>query len=274
MVICKVGKYPKMGIYHSPLTTCHSSPRLLVSVRSAEEARAALEGGAAVIDVKEPSRGSLGRADARVIREVAAAVGGRRPVSAALGEWAEQEKGVGKEGPETFFIPDADLTFVKWGLAGCRRKPNWRRDLACLLEKQARPKPVLVAYADWQSAQAPSVEEVFALAREHPRSVMLVDTHCKDGSKPMGNRRPTLLDWLPAAWVFELCARCRESTVRIALAGSLGAPQIRELHAARPDWFAVRGAVCEEGNRQGAVHASKVRQLVEMLESSIPLPCP
>ena len=40
---------------------------LLVSVRSAEEAASALEGGAALIDIKEPVRGSLGRADANVI---------------------------------------------------------------------------------------------------------------------------------------------------------------------------------------------------------------
>src|SRR5262249_30368389 len=151
MVICNLGKYRKMDICHSPLTTHHSPPQLLVSVRSAEEARAALEGGAALIDVKEPSRGSLGRADARVIREVTAAVGRRRPVSAALGEWVEK---IGS-------VPDADLTFVKWGLAGCRRNPNWRRNLAWLLEQQARPQTVLVAYADWQRAQAPSVEEVF-----------------------------------------------------------------------------------------------------------------
>ena len=34
--------------------------RLLVSVRSAEEAEIALAGGADVIDVKEPRRGALG----------------------------------------------------------------------------------------------------------------------------------------------------------------------------------------------------------------------
>jgi len=47
---------------------------LLVSVRSAAEALAALAGGAAVIDVKEPSRGPLGRADGDVWRAVLAAV--------------------------------------------------------------------------------------------------------------------------------------------------------------------------------------------------------
>ena len=60
--------------------------RLLVSVRSAAEAEAALAGGAAVIDVKEPARGALGRADDAVIADVVRAVAGRAPVSAALGE--------------------------------------------------------------------------------------------------------------------------------------------------------------------------------------------
>ena len=44
---------------------------LLVSVRSAEEARAALAGGATVIDIKEPDRGPLGRAEPEVWQQVA-----------------------------------------------------------------------------------------------------------------------------------------------------------------------------------------------------------
>ena len=54
--------------------------RLLVSVRSAAEARTALAGGADVIDVKEPAHGSLGRASTEVIREVIDAVAGCVPV--------------------------------------------------------------------------------------------------------------------------------------------------------------------------------------------------
>ena len=63
-------------------------PGLLVSVRSADEARAALAGGADVIDIKEPGRGPLGRADEATWRAVRAEVAGRVPVSAALGELA------------------------------------------------------------------------------------------------------------------------------------------------------------------------------------------
>src|SRR5262249_54305435 len=64
-------------------------PRLLVSVRSAAEAIAAVEGGADLIDIKEPSHGSLGRADDAAVTAVLQAVGGRKPVSAAFGELRE-----------------------------------------------------------------------------------------------------------------------------------------------------------------------------------------
>ena len=58
--------------------------RLLVSVRNAAEAETALAGGATVIDVKEPSRGSLGRVDDATLAEVMRR-GGRRPISAGVG---------------------------------------------------------------------------------------------------------------------------------------------------------------------------------------------
>jgi uncharacterized protein (UPF0264 family) len=228
--------------------------QLLVSVRSAQEARIAVAGGAALIDVKEPARGSLGRADAEVIGDVVSAVAGCRPVSAALGEWVDEERS----------NPEADLAYVKWGLAGCRDNPEWKRQLSRLMEQQSRPQVVLAAYADWECAQAPSVEEVFALACEHPGSVLLVDTHCKKAA--FAKARPTLLDWLPAPWIVDLCARAREAGIKIALAGSLGQAEIAALLPARPNWFAVRGAVCDDGNREAGVQLEKVRLLAEMLE--------
>jgi uncharacterized protein (UPF0264 family) len=205
--------------------------------------------------VKEPAHGSLGRADDAVIRSVVAAVRGRRPVSAAMGEWAENHK----------MFADADLTYIKWGLAGCLRKDDWRAPMRRLLEKTNRPQVVLVAYADWECAQAPPVEEVFALARDHAGSVMLVDTHCKEAA--MGKERPTLLDWLPVPWIEDLCERARAAQVKIALAGSLGLAEVRKLRLARPNWFAVRGAVCG-GDRRSEVQVEKVRELVAILESS------
>jgi len=225
-------------------------PGLLISVRSASEALAALEGGAALIDVKEPANGPLGRASDQAIAEVVAAVGNRRPVTAALGELLD-DRG------ET--LP-AGLSFVKWGLAGYESNMAWHR---CLSARwKLGPRVVAVAYADWQCARAPSVEDVIRFAADR-RGVVLIDTHCKESP---GQRQhwPTLLDWASAALICRWCEQCRAAGVRIALAGSLGMAEIAELAPARPDWFAVRGAACD-GGRHGMVSAMKVSELLAVI---------
>src|SRR5689334_20772542 len=132
------------------------SAQLLVSVRSAAEARLALMHGAALIDIKEPARGSLGRADDAVIATVVDEVAGRCPVSAALGELRDFR--VLPWGWEP-------LSFVKWGLSDCAGT-NWQRVLIRHSERLGS-RVVTVAYADAERAQAPPVEEVVAFACGH-----------------------------------------------------------------------------------------------------------
>lgn len=217
---------------------------LLVSVRSAPEARAALTGGAGLIDVKEPSRGSLGRADDATIAAVVREVAGRRPVSAALGELAESASLPAPMG----------LAFVKWGLAGCGRI-DWRH----LLSERLQPgcQRVVVAYADWQRAAAVPPEEVCDFAAEHGCGAVLFDTWRKDGT--------TLTDWLSPYALGRHLDRCQTAGVRVALAGALGPGQIRTLLPLCPDWFAVRGAACRDGERTNGIDADAVRRLVDLI---------
>src|SRR5262245_16212587 len=65
------------------------TPGLLVSVRHSDEVDIAINGGARLIDVKEPTRGALGRAENAVVADVVTKVAGRRPISAALGELSD-----------------------------------------------------------------------------------------------------------------------------------------------------------------------------------------
>lgn len=233
---------------------------LLVSVRSACEAEIALAGAAALIDVKEPARGSLGRADDETIAAVVRVVASRRPVSAALGELTD-----GGAAPA-----DPGVQFVKWGLAGSARH-DWRRQLTQRLQ-QPRPQAVIAAYADWQCAAAPPVQDVVAFACQRPGNVLLLDTHCKDAATLSLRRRPTLLDWIAPADVIDICRRCREAGVRVALAGSLGPAEIEALLPAAPDWFAVRGAVCDANDRGAAIRLAKVRALARRLSAAVARP--
>lgn len=234
-------------------------PGLLVSVRSAAEAAAALEGGADLIDIKEPARGPLGRADHDTMAAVIRFVDGRRPVSAALGELVDGES----------VPPAAGLAFVKWGLAACHGACDWRGKLAAQLAGHGPPRPVIVAYADWHQAGAPPLDEVVEFARAWPGAAFLLDTFVKDSSP--GTSRPSLLSWLSVVRVTELCRSLHEADVRVALAGSLDAEGITVLRCAEPDWFAVRGAACAGGQRGGCVEARRVRVLVSLLRRAVPL---
>src|SRR5437773_4338916 len=115
------------------MTNLFGPSGLLVSVRTAPEAEIAVAGGAALVDVKEPARGALGRADDPTVAAVVGAVAGRRPVSAALGELVDG--GVLPACP--------GVQFVKWGLAGCHAA-DWQTALQRRLD-QRRPQTVIVA---------------------------------------------------------------------------------------------------------------------------------
>jgi uncharacterized protein (UPF0264 family) len=234
----------------------HSGTGLLVSVRSVGEAEAALAGGATLIDVKEPARGALGRADDAILDGVVAVVAGRRPVSAACGELMER--------PPSLSIHRASLqpAYQKWGLAGCAELSHWQN----LLEDRAAEMPlgcqlVAVAYADWDRAMAPVPEAVCACACEHRWGAFLIDTCVKDGK--------SLLDFLSLQRTEALINRCRLAGVPIALAGALNESRIRALLPLQPDWFAVRGAACANQDRRARVEASHVRRLARLVQGEL-----
>jgi (5-formylfuran-3-yl)methyl phosphate synthase len=233
---------------------------LLVSVCSAGEAKTALRGGADLIDIKDPARGSLGRAGDSVLTDVVAAVAGRRPISAALGELADNEP----------LPPDDFLTFaqfVKVGLAGLEER-DWRGNLDRLHSQLSSMAPTcqlaVAAYADWKRAGAPAAEDVCDFVIREGLGGMLIDTWQKDGT--------TLPDWLTPAELTAMCRRCRQAGVAVALAGSLSGSAITRLRDARPDWFAVRGAACRSGNRRESIDELRVRELVTLLRTEVDEP--
>jgi (5-formylfuran-3-yl)methyl phosphate synthase len=222
-------------------------PGLLVSVRSADEALAALAGGADLIDVKEPTRGPLGRADARAIAEVVGAVAGRVPVSAALGEWVDWDHTP---------IP-AGVAFVKWGLAGL--KESAERGAAQIWANAQPAWPVLVAYADYERAGSPPPEFLAELASKLRFSAYLLDTAIKDGA--------ALLAWIAEATLCRIRFGLGQAGVQLALAGSLDTNSICTLAPIDPDWFAVRGAACD-GGREGRISTDRVRAIKKVISEA------
>src|ERR1700680_889231 len=88
--------------------------QLLVSVADPCEARAALAGGADVIDAKDPRRGALGPVAPHRLRAICDAVGPHRRVSPALGD-APPAARVARAAQTA---AEAGVTYVKVGFRG------------------------------------------------------------------------------------------------------------------------------------------------------------
>lgn len=228
--------------------------QLLVSVRDADEARLALDAGVGLIDVKEPSRGPLGRPDSSVVCQVVAVVGGRVAVSVALGELLEIPAPAGP------LVP-AGVGYAKLGLAGCGDHRDWaERWEAVLATYPAGVRRVAVVYADWQACRCPAPETILAAASDHRCQTLLVDTCDKS--------RGRLLDYWPLADLGPFVERARSAGLTIALAGSLDLPAVTNVMTLKPDWVAVRGAACRAG-RKGRVDAVRTRSLVACVARGI-----
>ncbi len=207
--------------------------KLLVSVRSAAEAKAAVAGGAAIIDVKEPRLGSLGRADFSVWQDVRSSVPSHVTLSVALGELTDWLRA-----PPIVVPPSAwsGISFQKLGLAGA--SPDWSqrwRELRHYLGAALHTSPhwVAVVYTDWQAAGAPAPDAVIsACASANECRGVLIDTWDKS--------RPGAINCSFRRWINQ----AREAGRFVALAGGLDESTISELSDLEPDIVAVRGAAC------------------------------
>jgi uncharacterized protein (UPF0264 family) len=209
-----------------------------------------LDGGADLIDIKDPQRGSLGAARQTTWREVCAVVAKRRPVSVALGELLE-------------FAPlpsgnlPAEVRYAKLGLARCALHEDWSRRWLRALETLPRHvDPVAVIYADAEAAAAPTAAEIVRQASRVGCRALLIDTF----EKTSGN----LLETMSREALQAVIARARLDNLIVVLGGSLDAHSLEAALQLEPDYVAFRGAVCR-GRRTDSLDQLLVRELAARL---------
>jgi uncharacterized protein (UPF0264 family) len=228
--------------------------RLLVSVRSAGEVAAAVAGGADIVDAKEPTAGSLGAVNGRMLREIAWCVPAGVPFSIALGE---PKSVVALEAAMTALhglAPRPSRVYVKVGLSTAGDGASAL--LAALVDMSSRmaiqPSVIAVAYADYEAAGAPAPETVVRMAGASGADGVLLDTWAKDGGDLFHHlAEPALRAWIGQA---------RAAGLLVALAGSLSAEGVRAVAELPADIVGVRGAACI-GGRGGVVSEGRVAEL-------------
>ena len=228
--------------------------RLLVSVRNVFEARAALAGGADIIDAKEPRNGPLGVVSSDELLRITAAVGSAAPVSAALGDLCE-----GNVPDRATVARMAGVAFVKAGFAGMRGRQRLEQDVLRLARAAHPSAVVLVAYADFDIADAPPPAEILGLAAHVKAAGILLDTYGKDGAG--------LTSLMHACTLTTFVSRAKVAGSFVALAGQLTLEDIETVHDVGADVIGLRGAACD-GGRDGVVTSARVRALCDHMKGT------
>ena len=223
---------------------------MLASVRSAEEALFALQAGADLIDAKEPSEGALGAVSPHTLRAIVAAVGGRLPVSATVGDLpldVEQLRLAAR------LNADCGAHFVKIGIF---EQPLDLSRLRPVPPAVAGVPLIAVLFAD----RAPPLHVAAALAAAGWHGVMLDTANKEAGS---------LRDWTDQDWLADFVQRARAAGLLVGLAGSLHEEDVPPLAALGPDYLGFRGALCAGTDREECLDPDRVRAIRTLLDRAV-----
>src|SRR5512134_3816827 len=175
--------------------------QLLVSVANSEEARYAVDGGADLIDAKDPATGALGAVSLSVLFQIHGIVAGRRVVTAAMGD-ALDEASVARA---AFDYGSSGVGFVKIGFAGITNPSRVDRLLTVAVRGvratgQAHSGVVAVAYADTDGDTSVDRTALVDIAARTGAVGVLLDTADKSGPGLMRLVSPASLEtWVALA---------------------------------------------------------------------------
>ncbi len=226
-------------------------PEFLASVKNAFEARAAVAGGADILDCKDPAKGALGAVSPAVIKEILAARSGL-VVSATLGDLPNEPECVVAAARET---AATGIHIVKCGIFASAGAVDVIRALGKADLAQVRLAAVFMADRE------PDFDLIPLLA-ESGFEIVMLDT----AGKSSGGLRNVL----PDARLIDFLMQARAAGLTAGLAGSLQLEDVVPLIQFGPDILGFRGALCSQG-RTGTLETAKVEAIRAAIDEAAPM---
>jgi (5-formylfuran-3-yl)methyl phosphate synthase len=233
---------------------------LLISPINTDEALESIEGGADIVDVKNPKEGSLGANFPWVIKEIREMTPKDMLVSATLGD-VPYKPGTVSLAAMGALVSGAD--YIKVGLYGTQ---NYHEALEVMenvvrtvRENSSSAVVVASGYADAHRVGAISPMKIPKVAADAGADLAMVDTAVKDGK--------TLFDFMDMDALQKFVDEIHDYGMKSALAGSIKKDQLKPLYDINCDVVGVRGAACIGGDRNtGKIHRSAVAELKDMIK--------
>ena len=228
---------------------------LMVSVQNLNEAIEALHGGADIVDVKNLQEALVGSAHPLTVKAVRDSIPMDRHASVTLGVVPNQ---AGTVAMAVYTAGILDATSVKVGFM----KTEYNQAVEILMEcKEALngfdTKLIGSLFADNPLYDGLDASHMVDLAQDSKCDGWLIDTLTKDGRN--------LFDFIPEPELRDMVLSGKKSGMSTALSGHLKMSDLDELARINPDIVGVRGAVCQKGDRDSAVHRDAVAEFTRQL---------
>lgn len=228
---------------------------LMVSVQNLNEAIEALHGGADIVDVKNLQEALVGSAHPLTVKAVRDSIPMDRHASVTLGVVPNQ---AGTVAMAVYTAGILDATSVKVGFM----ETEYNQAVEILSEcKEALngfdTKLIGSLFADNPLYDGLDASHMVDLAQDSKCDGWLIDTLTKDGRN--------LFDFIPESELRDMVLSGKKSGMSTALSGHLKMSDLDELARINPDIVGVRGAVCQKGDRDSAVHRDAVAEFTRQL---------
>ena len=230
--------------------------KLLVSPINLEEAKAAYNGGADIIDVKNPKEGSLGANFPWVIRSVKEAMG-KTPVSATIGDM-NYKPGTASLAALGAAVSGAD--YVKVGLYDVQTTEQAidmvEHVVRSVKDYDPSKKVVISGYADYKRINSIPLRELPSVCADYGADVAMMDTGIKDGR--------STFEFMTNEELSQFVESAHDLGLISAIAGNIKFEDIEAINQIGPDVIGIRGCVCG-GDRNSTIQQKLVEELRSMM---------
>ncbi len=237
---------------NAPVMSTTQSTQLLISVTSIAEAKIALDNGADIIDVKDPSTGALGALATPQIKAIVSFVHEQNPInkkttSATIGDIPMQ--------PQLLLAHVLDLVttgvdIIKIGFFDSTDYQPCLDVLATLTQSGTKLMAVLFAEKSYPEKLVQSIKVAGFMG-------VMLDTAQKNGL--------TLLDYYSLDQRMAFAQQVLRCQLQLGLAGSLQLQHIAIIKPLQPCYIGFRGGVCHDHQRQSGLDANKIQAIRKML---------
>ena len=216
--------------------------QLLISVKNVAEALIALDAGADIIDLKDPSIGALGALDAVLSLQIVHAINGRAIISATIGE---QHASLNALIASIEARAKLGVDIIKIAVPKFFNEPEFLLEITQLTNNGI--KIVAVLFAD-----EPIELSLLDKCQQMGFFGALLDTN---------NKQQNLLQVQSQGDLQMFTQKCNLHQLQYGFAGSLRPQDIADLINFNPTFIGFRGGVCENNLRISVLSRSKVLEV-------------